>query len=282
MELITKINKLKAVIRKTRGAGGTLGFVPTMGALHEGHLSLVRKARDTADTVLVSIFVNPIQFGRGEDFDRYPRNLSHDVELLTRVGVDYVFAPSPEEFYPKDFNTFVEVEELSNVLCGQNRPGHFRGVATVVAKLFTIVEPDFAFFGQKDAQQAIVIRTMARDLDFQVDVRVCPIVREADGLAMSSRNVYLSPEQRRAAPVLYRSLCLAASLILDGERQTGLIRRAALDLIGAEPQARAEYFEIVSSRDLQPLSDLHGEALIALAVRIGDIRLIDNLLVDVP
>ena len=282
MELIAKINKLKAVSRKVRGAGNSIGFVPTMGALHDGHLMLVKKARDVADTVLVSVFVNPIQFGRGEDFEHYPRHLSHDVELLTRAGVDYVFAPSMEEFYPKDFDTYVEVEQLSEPLCGKFRPGHFRGVATVVAKLFTIVEPDFAFFGQKDAQQAAVVRRMARDLKFPVDVRICPIVREDDGLAMSSRNAYLNPGERRAATVLYRSLCRAGSLILEGERQADRVRQAAIDLIRAEPEARLEYFEIVDSRDLQPLPVLRGEMLIALAVYIGGTRLIDNLLVDVP
>ncbi len=282
MELIAKINKLKAVVRKMRGAGNSIGFVPTMGALHDGHLMLVKKAREVADTALVSVFVNPIQFGRGEDFEHYPRNLSHDVELLTRAGVDYVFAPAIEEFYPKDFDTYVEVERLSEPLCGKFRPGHFRGVATVVAKLFTIVEPDYAFFGQKDAQQAGVIRRMARDLKFPVDVRVCPIVREEDGLAMSSRNAYLSPDERRAATVLYRSLCRAAALVLDGERQAGRVRQAVADMIQAEPLARLEYFEIVDTADFQPVAALQGGVLMALAVDIGKTRLIDNLLVDVP
>lgn len=282
MELIAKINKLKAVVRKMRGAGNSIGFVPTMGALHDGHLMLVKKAREVADTVLVSVFVNPIQFGRGEDFEHYPRNLSHDVELLTRAGVDYVFAPAIEEFYPKDFDTYVEVERLSEPLCGKFRPGHFRGVATVVAKLFTIVEPDYAFFGQKDAQQAGVIRRMARDLKFPVDVRVCPIVREEDGLAMSSRNAYLSPDERRAATVLYRSLCRAAALVLEGERQAGRVRQAVADMIQAEPLARLEYFEIVDTADFQPVAALQGGVLMALAVYIGKTRLIDNLLVDVP
>lgn len=282
MELIAKINKLKAVVRKMRGAGNSIGFVPTMGALHDGHLMLVKKAREVADTVLVSVFVNPIQFGRGEDFEHYPRNLSHDVELLTRAGVDYVFAPAIEEFYPKDFDTYVEVERLSEPLCGKFRPGHFRGVATVVAKLFTIVEPDYAFFGQKDAQQAGVIRRMARDLKFPVDVRVCPIVREEDGLAMSSRNAYLSPDERRAATVLYRSLCRAAALVLEGERQAGRVRQAVADMIQAEPLARLEYFEIVDTADFQPVAALQGGGLMALAVYIGKTRLIDNLLVDVP
>jgi pantoate--beta-alanine ligase len=282
MELIAKINKLKAVIRKMRGAGNSIGFVPTMGALHDGHLMLVKKAREVAETVLVSVFVNPIQFGRGEDFEHYPRHLSHDVELLTRAGVDYVFAPAMEEFYPKEFDTYVEVEQLSEPLCGQFRPGHFRGVATVVAKLFTIVEPDYAFFGQKDAQQAGVVRRMARDLKFPVDVRICPIVREEDGLAMSSRNVYLSPDERRAATVLYRGLCRASALILEGERQAARVRQAAADLIRTEPQARLEYLEIVDTRDFQPVPVLRGEALIAAAVHIGKTRLIDNLLVVVP
>jgi pantoate--beta-alanine ligase len=282
MELITKINKLKAVVRKSRASGGRIGFVPTMGALHEGHLSLVKRARECADIVVVSVFVNPLQFGPAEDFTKYPRTLSHDVELLTRYAVDFVFAPSPDEFYAKDFETRIEIGGLSDKLCGRYRPGHFSGVATVVAKLFALVEPHVAFFGQKDAQQAVVIRKMAADLKFPVDVKICPTVREPDGLALSSRNVYLNPAQRRAAPVLYRSLRRAAALVLAGERRTETIRRAIEDTLAAEPLARPQYVEIVDMMRLEPVAVLEGNALIALAVHIGDTRLIDNILVSAP
>lgn len=253
-----------------------------MGALHEGHLSLVRKARELSDVVLVSIFVNPTQFAAGEDLDKYPRNLSRDVEILTRLNVDYVFAPAADEFYPRDFETFVDVDGLSGRLCGHFRPGHFRGVATVVSMLFAMVEPAYAFFGQKDAQQALIIRKLVRDLNFPLEVRICPIIRESDGLAMSSRNIFLSPEERRAATVLYRSLCRAAGLFLDGEQQTAPIQRSILDLLAAEPMARPDYVEIVDTSNLEPLETIRGEALLAMAVHIGQTRLIDNLLLTVP
>jgi len=282
MELITKINKLKAVVRKARAAGSRIGFVPTMGALHEGHLSLVKKARECADVVVVSIFVNPLQFSPSEDFTKYPRNLSHDVELLTRYKVDFVFAPAPDEFYAKDFETRIEVDDLSGKLCGQYRPGHFAGVTTVVAKLFTLVEPQFAFFGQKDAQQAIIIRRMVADLKFPVEVNICPIVREADGLAMSSRNVYLKPDQRRAAPILYRSLRRAAALVLADERRVEMIRRAIEETLATEPLAKPQYVAIVDTNRLEPVSVVSENTLIALAVHIGDTRLIDNILVSAP
>ncbi|HPB28298.1 MAG TPA: pantoate--beta-alanine ligase [Acidobacteriota bacterium] len=282
MELITKINKLKAVVRKARAAGSRIGFVPTMGALHEGHLSLVKKARECADVVVVSIFVNPLQFSPTEDFTKYPRNLSHDVELLTRYKVDFVFAPAPDEFYAKDFETRIEVDDLSGKLCGQYRPGHFAGVTTVVAKLFTLVEPQFAFFGQKDAQQAIIIRRMVADLKFPVEVNICPIVREPDGLAMSSRNVYLKPDQRRAAPILYRSLRRAAALVLADERRVEMIRRAIEETLATEPLAKPQYVAIVDTNRLEPVSVVSENTLIALAVHIGDTRLIDNILVSAP
>ncbi len=282
MELITKINKLKAVVRKARAAGLRIGFVPTMGALHEGHLSLVKKARESADVVVVSIFVNPLQFSPSEDFAKYPRNLSHDVELLTRYAVDFVFAPTPDEFYAKDFETRIDVGDLADKMCGRHRPGHFAGVATVVAKLFTLVEPQIAFFGQKDAQQAIIVRRMAADLKFPVEVSICPIVREPDGLAMSSRNVYLSPDQRRAAPILYQSLRRAAALILAGERQAEAIRRAIEATLASEPLAKPQYVAIVDTIRLEPVSVVNETTLIALAVHIGDTRLIDNILVSAP
>jgi len=282
MDLITKINKLKAVVRKTHCAGESIGFVPTMGALHEGHLTLVKRARTVADRVVVSIFVNPLQFGKNEDFDKYPRNLSHDMELLMRGGVDYLFAPSAEEFYPKDFETAVVVRDLSDKLCGKFRPGHFKGVATVVAKLFALVEPDIAFFGQKAAQQALILKRLARDLRFQVRLQICPTVREDDGLAMSSRNVYLSPKQRRVAPLLYRSLGRVAEKVLEGERQAARARQAGLDLLATEPAIRLEYLEIVDTATLEPPELLRGHLLVAVAAHLGQTRLIDNLLVCVP
>lgn len=282
MELITKINKLKAVVRKARAAGNRIGFVPTMGALHEGHLSLVKKARECADVVVVSIFVNPLQFSPTEDFTKYPRNLSHDVELLTRHKVDFVFAPAPDEFYAKDFETRIEVDDLSGKLCGQYRPGHFAGVTTVVAKLFTLVEPQFAFFGQKDAQQAIIIRRMVADLKFPIEVSICPVVREPDGLAMSSRNIFLKPDQRRAAPILYRSLRRAAASVLAGERRAEVIRRVIEETLATEPLAQTQYVAIVDTNRLDPVSLVSENTLIALAVHIGDTRLIDNILVSAP
>ncbi|MBN2432360.1 MAG: pantoate--beta-alanine ligase [Acidobacteria bacterium] len=282
MEVISKTNKLKAVLRKTRCAGLEIGFVPTMGALHEGHLALVQRARESAGVIVVSIFVNPVQFGPNEDYEKYPRNLSHDVELLTRLGVDYVFAPGVDEIYPAGFDTFVDVRELTEPLCGRTRPGHFRGVATVVAKLFSIIQPMYAFFGQKDAQQAIIIKKMTAELDFPVDVRICPIVREPDGLAMSSRNQYLSPEERAAAPVLYRSLQRAAAMILEGERDAATLRQEIEKELAREPLARPEYVEIVETQTLAPVEKIRGETLIALAASFGQTRLIDNLLVSTP
>ncbi len=281
MEVITKINRMKAVIRKERAQGRRVGFVPTMGALHEGHLSLVRRAARVCDIVVVSVFVNPAQFGPKEDFDKYPRHLAHDVDLLTKYGVDYVFAPTVDDVYPKDFETYVEVEGLSGKLCGASRPGHFRGVATVVAKLFAVVDPHAAFFGQKDAQQVIVLRKMVRDLGFAVAIHVCPIVREADGLAMSSRNVYLSPAERAAAPLLHKCLCRAASMVMEGERRAEAILAEMKRQIAAEPLARLDYVEIVDTVFLESRETLKGEMLVAIAVYFGTTRLIDNLLLCV-
>lgn len=281
MEVITKTNRFKEVLRKERALGHRIGFIPTMGALHEGHLSLVRRAAGVSDTVVVSIFVNPAQFGPSEDLDKYPRTLSHDVDLLTRLEVDYIFAPTPEEIYPREFESFIEVEGLSGKLCGASRPGHFRGVTTVVAKLFSITAPHAAFFGQKDAQQAIIIRKMVKDLNFPVDIRVCPIVREPDGLAMSSRNVYLKPGERAAATVLHRSLCRAATLVMEGVRDAGVVVGEMRRLIAAEPLARIDYVEIVDTAELEPVKTLKGEALAALAVYLGSTRLIDNILLSV-
>ncbi len=282
MEVISKTNRLKAVIRKTRCARQKISFVPTMGALHEGHMSLVRQARALGDVVVVSIFVNPTQFGPREDFDKYPRNLSHDVEMLSHLGVDYVFAPSAEEIYPNGFQFYVEVNDLSDKLCGASRPGHFRGVATVVAKLLAVVEPDYALFGQKDAQQLMIIRRLVQDLNFGVTIKGCPIIRESDGLALSSRNPYLSAAERAAATALYRGLTRAAARVIDGERQVAAIRRVIEDTLAEQPLARVDYIAIVNTRDLETTDTLSGEILIALAVYIGQTRLIDNLMLTVP
>ncbi|MGH9805482.1 MAG: pantoate--beta-alanine ligase, partial [Candidatus Acidiferrales bacterium] len=258
-----------------------IGFVPTMGALHEGHLSLVRASKQRADLTVVSLFVNPAQFGPREDYRRYPQDLEADSALLVREGADILFAPGVEEIYPADFQSSVSVERLSEPLCGRFRPGHFRGVATVVLKLFNIVSPDVAFFGRKDAQQSIVIQRLVRDLNLPIEVVVCPIVREPDGLAMSSRNAYLSAEERRAALALSRSLERARKLLLGGERRAGVIVGEMRRLVEAEPRARIDYIEAVDAATLAPLSLIAGRALIALAIWIGAARLIDNLVADI-
>ena len=263
--------------RERRALGGSVGFVPTMGALHEGHLSLVRRARDENDEVAASVFVNPAQFGPREDLASYPRPLERDLELLEKEGVALVLAPEAGAMYPPGFETWVEPGSLAAHLEGDRRPGHFRGVLTVVAKLFNAIEPDRAYFGQKDAQQAILIRRMARDLDFATNVVVCPIVRERDGLAMSSRNVYLSPEERKAATVLASALA-AASIAWDaGERRGEVLRRTALTVLATEPLAAPDY---VSAADPSTLLEKEGPAgrlLISMAVRFGATRLLDNV-----
>jgi pantoate--beta-alanine ligase len=257
-----------------------VGFVPTMGALHEGHLLLVRAARATSDCVVISIFVNPTQFGPNEDLAKYPRSLERDCEMLNREGVEFVFVPSVEEMYPAGAVTWVTVEELSGKLDGGSRPGHFRGVTTVVAKLFHIVEPDMAFFGQKDAAQVAVIRRMVRDLKFSVEIVVCPIVRESDGLAMSSRNAYLSAEERKWALVLHRSLMRVEELVRGGERNAARLIAAGKDEFARERDVRLDYFEIVEPDTLDPIRDISEGALVAVAAYVGSTRLIDNLLLN--
>jgi pantoate--beta-alanine ligase len=268
-----------AAFRRLRSAWDdqrlTVSLVPTMGALHAGHLSLLGPARE-ADRVVVSIFVNPTQFGPHEDLQRYPRPLEQDLSLLTARGVDAVFLPSASEIYPEGYRTFVTVDDLSSRLCGVSRPGHFRGVATVVLKLFNIVRPHRAVFGQKDAQQTIILRRMVHDLDLDVELIVQPIVREADGLALSSRNQYLSADERKAATVLFRSLEFARQASLQGESRTSVLLRGIRELIASEPLARLDYAEIVSPDDLSPLDEITTHALLALAVFIGSTRLIDN------
>jgi pantoate--beta-alanine ligase len=278
MKVCTTIEEIRAASRVARRDSKRIGLVPTMGALHEGHLSLVRAAKAAADVVMVTIFVNPLQFGPTEDFSRYPRTLERDRELLATAGVDLVFMPSVEEMYPSPAATFVNVEGLSERLDGQYRPGHFRGVATVVAKLFHIAEPDVAFFGQKDAAQVAIIRRMVRDLNLPVEIVVCPIVREADGLAMSSRNAYLDPQQRAQALVLYRSLMRVQKAFGEGERSALRLAAAGRAVFAEEPCVRLDYFEIVNPETLEAVQDVAGGALVAVAACVGSTRLIDNIL----
>jgi pantoate--beta-alanine ligase len=276
MKIVPTIHAARVASRSLREHGKRLGLVPTMGALHEGHLSLVRAAKAQCDAVAVSIFVNPTQFGPTEDLAQYPRRFESDCELLEKEGVDLVFAPSAEEMYPKGEVTWVTVEGLSEKLDGRSRPGHFRGVTTVVAKLFHIIEPDAAFFGQKDAAQVAVIRRLARDLNFAVEIVVCPIVREPDGLAMSSRNAYLNPDERQRALVLQRSLRRVEEGFRAGEKNAASLIAAAKDVLAREPQVRLDYFEIVDPDTLDPLGEISQPALVAVAAYVGSTRLIDN------
>ena len=277
MKISQTIEDARAISRSAKHSGKRVGLVPTMGALHEGHLSLVRAAKTRCDVVAVSIFVNPTQFGPSEDFSKYPRDFERDQELLQKEGVDLVFAPSVDEMYPPGAPTYVTVEALSERLCGRSRPGHFRGVTTVVSKLFQISEPDKAFFGQKDAAQAAVIRRMVRDLNFPVEIVVCPIVREPDGLAMSSRNAYLDPQQRDSALVLYRSLSRVQEMFKAGERQISRLLSAGKEMFVQEPSVRLDYFEIVDPESLEPVAQIAKPALVAVAAFLGSTRLIDNL-----
>jgi len=256
-----------------------LGLVPTMGALHDGHLSLIRLARQDCASVVVSIFVNPTQFGASEDLGAYPRDLARDVTLAERAGADVVWAPRTEEVYPPEFQTRVQVDSLTQPLEGLHRPGHFQGVATIVAKLFNAVQPQRAYFGQKDAQQAMVVRRMAQDLNFPLEIVVCPTVREADGLALSSRNAYLNPTERRAAPVLFRALSAAAEAFAAGEREADMLRERMERTLAGEPLARPQYVSVADPDTLEELSGSVGRALLSMAVHIGATRLIDNLLV---
>ena len=271
-----------SIARELRVEGQRIGLVPTMGALHEGHLSLVDRASSTCDKVVVSVFVNPLQFGPAEDFGRYPRDLARDAELAFTRGVDFIFAPSVEEMFPAGFGTFIDVDQLSGRLEGASRPGHFRGVATVVAKLFNIIHPSFAFFGRKDAQQSILIKRMVRDLSIDVEVVICPIVREADGLAISSRNAYLDVEQRAAAVVLRRALERCRTLYSGGERDSARLIQAMRSILAAEPLASVDYVAITDTRDLSQILVISPDspALVSMAVRLGHTRLIDNIVLN--
>ncbi len=274
MKVVNSVAEMRAV---RRGLTGSVGLVPTMGYLHEGHLALVRRARSENETVVVSIFVNPTQFGAGEDFQTYPRDPERDLALLQREEVDVVFMPPAEEMYPAHFSTWVDVQQITERLEGAFRPGHFRGVATVVAKLFNIVEPTRAYFGQKDAQQLIVIKRMVSDLNMNLELVAVPTVREPDGLAMSSRNTYLSPKERQAALVLWQALNLASQLWSEGERNASKIRQKMKALIDSEPLAQIDYISVADAESLEELAEIDCPALVSLAVRIGKTRLIDNI-----
>ena len=274
MEFPATVREMRAL---RRAMAGDVGFVPTMGCLHEGHLSLVRAAAKRDEHVIVSIFVNPTQFGPGEDFERYPRDLERDLALLSNERVDVVFQPSVDEIYPEGESTYVEVADLTDALEGTHRPGHFRGVATVVAKLFHIVQPKRAYFGQKDGQQLVVMRRMVRDLAFDVEIVPAPTVREPDGLAMSSRNAYLSPKEREGALVLWLALRKAQELFLAGERDGARLREAMRAVIAREPLARADYVSVADPETLRELERVESSALFSLAVRVGVVRLIDNV-----
>lgn len=277
-DLVTAIAGVRALCLDLKQCGRKIGFVPTMGALHAGHGALMDRARCECNTVVVSIFVNPIQFDRKEDYDRYARNLEADLQFCAQHKVELVFAPSLEEMYPHSTRTFVEVAGVSEKLCGEFRPGHFRGVATVVTKLFNIVQPDYAYFGQKDIQQLAVIRTMAADLNIPVGIVAVPTVREPDGLALSSRNERLTPEQRRVASGIYEALQLAKRTIVEGVQDANVVKQAALDKLAKKPQLRPEYFEVVDAETMQPVGHICGRVCVATAVWLGAIRLIDNVL----
>jgi pantoate--beta-alanine ligase len=279
-QIITAINEMKEYSHRARREDRTIGFVPTMGYLHEGHLSLVRAAREECDVVVVSIFVNPTQFAPGEDFDKYPRDMQRDRRLAEKEGVDVVFAPSAGEMYPDGHVTYVEVTgPLAEGMCGRSRPGHFRGVATIVAKLFDVVQPHVSYFGQKDAQQIAVIKRMVKDLNMDVEIREMPIVREEDGLAMSSRNAYLSKEERQQALGLFRSLERAKEMVADGELSTDRIKREIRKMLEAGQDVRVDYIEIVDAQTLAPLGAVKDNTLIAVAAFAGGTRLIDNVVI---
>jgi pantoate--beta-alanine ligase len=282
MEIINRRQRMSSVARKIRREQDrTVGLVPTMGALHEGHLSLVREARRMCDVVVVSVFVNPAQFGPGEDFEHYPRDLTKDTALLTDYNVDYIFAPPVDEIYPKGFATYVNVEGLSEPLEGASRPGHFRGVATVVTVLLNTIRPDFAFFGQKDAQQALVIRRLVKDLAFDTEIVILPIVREDSGLAISSRNLYLTPDEQKSATILHKALKQAKQAFKDGERNAHRITDMIRQTVESEPRARLDYVTIADAETLEKLDRVDDRpTLIALAAYVGKTRLIDNTILN--
>jgi pantoate--beta-alanine ligase len=281
MEIIRTISWMKETARQARAENHVVGFIPTMGALHEGHLSLIRRAKADCSRLYASIFLNPMQFGPNEDLSKYPRTFEHDVEQLKSAGVDVLFAPDAKEIYPAGFRSYVNVEGLSDRLEGKSRPGHFRGVATVVLKLFEIVQPQFAYFGRKDAQQVRILQQMAGDLNLNAEIVVCPIVREPDGLALSSRNTYLDPDERRGATVLHHALDAARRELGAGTRDSLQLQTAIRSVLSNEPLARADYIEIVDAETFEPVAGIAARPVyVLLAVFIGKTRLIDNLLIE--
>lgn len=276
MIIAKTVAQVRAQVQQWKKEGMSVGLVPTMGYLHEGHASLAKQAVALCNKTVVSVFVNPIQFGPSEDLVSYPRDFEHDCDMLEKIGVDLVFHPSPEEMYAPDFCTYVDMENLTTQLCGKSRPGHFKGVCTVVSKLFHIVQPNKAFFGEKDAQQLAVIRRMVRDLSFDIEIVGCPIVREADGLAKSSRNVYLNAEERKAALILSKTVLLGKEIIAKGERSGKTLTDALKANIQTEPLARIDYVDVVNGINMEPIENLQGQILVAMAVFIGKTRLIDN------
>ncbi len=281
MQVIKGIKEMQSLSKTFKKRGKGIGFVPTMGALHKGHLSLIKRSKDECDVTIVSIFVNPTQFGPQEDFDKYPRDPEGDLNKLKPIGVDVVFMPETHEMYPSGASVIVDVGDIGEILCGKSRPGHFNGVATVVTKLFNIVMPDRAYFGQKDFQQSVIVKRIVKELNLDIDIVVCPIVREPDGLAMSSRNTYLNNEERRSATVLYKALKLGEELILSrGIKDASIVKQEMERLIDSEPHARVDYIDIVDTRDLHPVREITHPVALCLAVWIGGTRLIDNIIID--
>jgi pantoate--beta-alanine ligase len=281
MKVVEKIKNLKELIAQAKAAGKKIGFVPTMGALHAGHFSLIKAAKEQTDFVVVSIFVNPTQFGPAEDFDKYPKTLDADTAGCEKLGVDIIFVPSISEIYPSKNLTWVNVEKLTEPLCGKSRPGHFRGVATVCAKLFNIVEPDIAFFGQKDAQQSIVVKQMIADLNMPLQIVVCPTVRESDGLAMSSRNKYLNAEERKDAALIYAALQEAELFIKAGHRKNSELIGEMEKILKISSRIKIEYISILDSRTLEEIDRAKGKTFIAIAAKLGQARLIDNIILNI-
>lgn len=281
MQVLEKISDIRTYTAEVKKGGKCVGFVPTMGFFHEGHLELMRWARSQCDVVIISIFVNPLQFCPGEDYQDYPRDMDRDLKLAEEVGVDAVFAPTVDEMYPEGFGTYVEVEGLSEKLCGKSRPGHFKGVTTIVLKLFNIIQPHKAYFGLKDAQQTLIADKMVRDLNLDIKIVMVPTVREKDGTAMSSRNIYLNEEERKAAAVLYKSIRAVEEQFQMGERDVGNLKNTALETISNEPLAEIDYVELLSFPDLNEKEKANCNMLLALAVRIGNARLIDSVILEV-
>lgn len=280
MKIVNTINEVREAVKAWHKQGLTVGLVPTMGYLHEGHASLIARASKENDRVVVSDFVNPIQFAPNEDLASYPRDIDRDAQVCEENGADIIFHPTPGEMYHKDFSTFVDITGPSEELCGKSRPIHFRGVCTVVSKLFLIASPDRAYFGQKDAQQLAVIKRMVRDLNFDIEIVGCPIIREADGLAKSSRNTYLSPEERKAAVILHKALEKGKELVLNGEKSAKAVIDTVTQVINSEPLAKIDYVQVVDFPNIKVVEDINGDILTAVAVYIGKTRLIDNFIIE--